>query len=391
MFTEHQLHILIGCADARDLSQLQVDAVGRTIEAYKAKNILADVRVIRTAGSFITPDIISDIKRTIEQHQRNDQEPGVPVSYYVHIQSHGHLTEDSSKNYISHVHDMKIVDGSPLNCGMLGATAVGVEIEKLILEESPVINIKGKDVVIDDDLKLRYLLREVYAHDGYLAGDWIRSIDLLRTHPRSQRVALQNAINIDADLRVLNIGITSGILDYSIHALIRVDGGDPKVPFWDDVQQYIRKHNSDVQMKKEILVHQSESQKPLAGLLCMIDPKMSSRVLAARYYYSLIRKDCGEEEMAYIPNTIFNMSGSAFDVPSIPFGPYVIAGFYYSVKYLNLTDQMVMGYDSHQTMRIAQKIKNDPIMNLVVEKYKVNLIHVNLNELAHLTPQPAVR
>lgn len=380
MFNEHQLHILIGCADARDLSQLQVDAVAHTKEAYHKKNIQADVRVIRAAGSFITPDIISDIKRTIEYHQRNEQQAGVPVSYYVHIQSHGHLTKDSSHHYISHVHDMHVVEGSPLNCGMLGATSVGVELEKFILDERPVISIKGREVVIDDDLKLQYLLKEVYAHDGYLAGDWIRSIDLLRTHPRSQRVILQNAINTDPDLKVLNIKITSGIQDYSIHSLIRVDGGDPKVPFWDDVQQYIREHNHGP-AKDETLMRQSENQKPLAGLLCMVEPKMSSRVLAARYYYSRVFKDCEEPETDYVPNTIFNMSGTSFDVPSTPFGPYVIAGFYYSVKYLNLTDQMIMGYDAPQTMRIEQKIKNDPIMNLVVKKFNVNLIHVNLKDL----------
>lgn len=381
MFNEHQLHILIGCADARDLSQLQVDAVAHTIATYKKQNTQVDVRVIRAAGSFVTPDIISDIKRTIEYHQRNDQNPDVPVSYYVHIQSHGHLTEDSSKHYISHVHDMKIVDGSPLNCGMLGATGVGVELEQLILQEKPSIMIKGKPVVIDDDLKLRYLLREVYAHDGYLAGDWIRSIDLLRTHPRSQRVILQNAINTDPDLRVLNIKITSGIQDYSIHAMIRVDGGDPQVPFWDDVQKYIRAHNK-TSAAKGLLVQQSEKQKPLAGLLCMIEPRMSSRILAAKYYYSLVSKDCDKVyEDAYMPNTIFNMSGSAFDVPSVPFGPYVIAGFYFSVRHLNLTSQMVMGYDDNQTQRMILKVKNDPIMNLVVEKYNVNLMPVNLKDL----------
>ncbi|MFZ6001576.1 MAG: hypothetical protein ACOYW3_13785, partial [Bacteroidota bacterium] len=62
-------------------------------------------------------------------------------------------------------------------------------------------------------------------------------------------------------------------------------------------------------------------------------------------------------------------------------GPYVIAGFYYSVRHLKLTDQLVMGYDANQTGRILQKIKNDPIMNLVVEKYGVNLMPVNLVDL----------
>ena len=382
MIVEQQLHILIGCADARDLNQLQVDAVGHTIAEYLKKNIKVDVRVIRAAGSFITPDVVSDIKRTIESHQRTEQDYDVPVKYFVHIQSHGHLTEESSDEYISHVYDLKIVDGSPLNCGMLGATSVGIEMEQLILDEGIVVKINGTDIKIDSDLKLRYLLKEVYAHDGYLAGDWIKSIDLLRTHPRNQRVILENVIKTDPDLKTLNINITSGIQDYSIHALIRVDGGDPAAPFWDDLQAYIRKENKGTRVNRTTLMKQSEQQKPLAGLLCMVDPKMSSRIFAAQYY---LKTKGIPHDGVYMPNTIFNMTGSAFDIPHIPFGPYVVAGFYYSVKYLNLTDQMVMGYDASQTKRIIEKIKNDPIMNLVVKKFDVNLIPVNMVDVMNMT------
>lgn len=44
---------------------------------------------------------------------------------------------------------------------------------------------------------------------------------------------------------------------------------------------------------------------------------------------------------------------------------------------LGLTDQMVMGYDRTQTARIMQKIKNDPIMSLIIKKFDVNLIPLN--------------
>ena len=84
-----------------------------------------------------------------------------------------------------------------------------------------------------------------------------------------------------------------------------------------------------------------------------------------------------------MPNTVFNMTGSSFDIPNTPFGPYVIAGFFYAVKHLGLIDQMVMGYDQAQTNRILNKIKNDPIMNMIVEKFKVNLIPVNHVDVYH--------
>jgi len=364
---------MVGCADARDLNQVQIDALELTTAQFREEGIDVAVHVIRAAGSFITPDVVMDIKRTFEVAQRNNNS-NVPMRYFVHIQTHGHLTEDSQENYISHVHDLRLVEGSPLNCGMLGATHVGIEIEKMLVEEQPQIKVKNKTFKITNDTTIKLLLREVYAYDGYLAGDWITSIDALRTHPRHQRTLLEKAISGDPELKVLEIQITCGIQDYAIHSLIRVDDGEPQVAFWDTAQQVIRQNSKNNRNAKELLIDQSKKQKPLAGLLSMSELNESSRIHAANYYME--HKGIGHSA-GYLPNTIFNMTGTAFDIPSTPFGPYVIAGFYFAVRHLNLVDQMVMGYDDNQTRRMLQKIENDPIMNMIVRKFKVNLIPLN--------------
>ena len=106
----------------------------------------------------------------------------------------------------------------------------------------------------------------------------------------------------------------------------------------------------------------------------MSDPKQASRIRAANFYMTRKGiKHTGE----YLPNTLFNMTGTSFDIPHTPFGPYVIAGFFFAVKHLKLIDQMVMGYDKEQTTRIMQKIANDPLMNMFVKKFKVKLIPIN--------------
>ena len=372
---EKQVHILIGCADARDLNQIQLDAINHVTEEFRKKrDIDVEMHVIRAAGSFVTPDVVMDIKRTFEQAQRNVTDLEVPIYYFVHIQTHGHLTEDSNDSYISHVHELKIVEGSPLNCGMLGASSVGVEIDQMIVDEKPEIEVRGKRIRIYNDTKIKTLLTEVYAYEGYLAGDWITSIDLLRTHPRHQRTVLEKAIQHDPELKMLNVQITCGINDYAIHAMIRVDDGEPEVEFWDTVQHYIRKHVKSDRNAKDLLIQQSQTQKPLAGLLSMSDPRQASRIHAANYYMDL--KGI-KHTRDYLPNTLFNMTGTSFDIPHTPFGPYVIAGFFYAVKHLSLTDQMVMGYDRAQTGRIVQKVKNDPLMNMIVNKFNVNLIPIN--------------
>ena len=136
--------------------------------------------------------------------------------------------------------------------------------------------------------------------------------------------------------------------------------------------------NSD-RSAKDKLIAQSQKQKPLAGLLSMSDPRLGSRSDAANYYMKLKGINNGGE---YLPNTLFAMTGTSFDIPHTPFGPYVIAGFFFALKHLNLLDQMIMGYDANQTGRIMQKIKNDPLMNMMVQKFGVNLIPINQVDIA---------
>lgn len=373
MIHEKQIHILVGCADARDLSQIHLDAIQHTTEEFQKNGIDIEFHTIRAAGSFISPDVVMDIKRIFEQAQRNLQ-TDIPTQYYVHIQTHGHLTEDSKEDYISHVHDLHIVEGSPLNCGMLHASVVGVEIEKFLIEEKLTVQLNGRIVQIKNDTDIKELLQAVYAYEGYLAGDWIKSIDLLRTHPRHQRTQLEKVIINDPELKMLGIKITCGIQDYGIHALIRVDDGVPAVAFWDTVHQSIRKQVTNDRRNKDMLIMQSQKQKPLAGLLSMADEQQTMRSLAAQYYMDEngIAYDSG-----YLPNTIFNMTGTSFDIPNTPFGAYVIAGFFYGVKHLHLTTQMVMGNTDDQTQRMIRKLKNDPIMNLITTKFNVKIIPIN--------------
>ena len=106
--------------------------------------------------------------------------------------------------------------------------------------------------------------------------------------------------------------------------------------------------------------------------------RQSSRLDVADYY---MRKNGLAHSGEYVPNTLFNMTGTSFDIPQTPFDPYVIAGFFYSVKHLKLTDQMVMGYGENQTKWIMQKIENDPIMSMIVRKNQVNLIPINQVDL----------
>lgn len=377
-----EVHILIGCADARDLDQTHLDAVADTIAERAARGIGVEFHVIRAAGSFLTRDVVADIKAIFEQAQRENAE-GVPSRFYVHITTHGELKPDSDRSYHAHLHRMAVQEGSPLNCGMMNASRVGVALEQLLLEHRPEVSWAGRRFAVADEDGIRTLLREVYAHEGYLAGDWVRSIDLLRAHPRTQRARLERAIAGDPELRGLDICITAGLQDYALQALVRVDGGEPAAPFWDDVQARIRAAREPGGPQAGAANGQAEPQQPLAGLLSLTDPRRASRTEAARHYMQLRGLAATE---GYAPNLLFSLTGRTFDVPATPFGPYVIAGFYYGVKVLGLRDQLVLGYDAGETARILAKLHNDPLMHLIIETQGVNLIPINTRDLRAATP-----
>ncbi len=372
-----EIHVLIGCADARDLGQAHVDAVSSTIAEWATRGTDVELHVIRAAGSFVTRDVVADIKGIFEDAQR-EQPDGVPLAFFVHITTHGELKPESDSSYAGHIHRMAVVEGSPLNCGMLNASRVGVELEQLLLEHRPEVIWAGQRFRVEDEVGIRRLLREVYAHDGFLAGDWVRGIDLLRAHPRTQRASLERAIAADPELSALAICITAGLQDYALHALVRVDGGDPAAPFWDEVQARIRATHASMGHGDLSLRSQADRQQPLAGLISLTDPRRSSRTDAARHYMRL--KGLSSDQ-GYLPNTVFNIAGRGFDVPGTPFGAYVIAGFYYGVRILGLRDQMVLGYDAAQTGRIMAKLRHDPLMRLIIETCDVNLIPLNQVEL----------
>ncbi len=368
-----EVHIQLACSDARDFNRYQSFILADLIREYAQDGIEVSLHILRVAGAFVTPDVVMDIKRIIEDVQRNHVSDD--ISYNIHIQSHGHLDDQSNTDYISHIYEMNIVPNSPLNCGMLEATTVGIELEQLLISTKLVIDGQNGSFIIENEHGIRRLLREVYSWDGDLAGDWIKSIDKLRTHPRLQRTILEQAIRNDPNMSSLGIKVTAGIHDYSIHGLIRLDGGYPEVPFWDSAMKRVRELADN---NHASWANQSAKQKPFAGLFSMSDPKPGIRAKAT--YYFMKKHDLPDLDDSLI-NTVFHITGSSFDLPVSPFGPYVIGGFFFAVKHLGLTEWMVMGNTPDQTARMMRKLNNDPIIKLVSEKYGVTMLPISVPDL----------
>lgn len=366
-----QIHVLVGCSDARDVGQVHLDVVELVRGEYLARGIRSELFVLRTPGSFVTGDVLTDLGHIIATTQREIGVAG-PIQYFVHVQSHGELVIAGDEKYNCGLHHIEVESGSIFNCGMLGATRVAVDLERLLIELAPSIELGDGSVIrVDSEEAVRALLRGRYGYDGYLAGDWIKSVDDLRTHARLQKAILERAVRTDPELRSLDIRVTAGIQDYGHNSYIRVDGGVPDAKFWDEGQRLINKTLAELPRESIDRARQSEKQKPLVVLLAMSDIR-GARARALHRYAAL----SGREVTTYEPNTVFAMSGSALDLPGSPLGPYAIAGLFYAFRGLGLRQVLVMGNDDAQVARMIRKVEVDPIASVIVKHFEAKLVPV---------------
>jgi hypothetical protein len=359
---ERQEHILVGCADARDVGQIHVDAVREVRRIYRDRGIDARFHAIRVPGAFVTDDVIADIRRIAYEAEREDTDPALKLSLFVHIQAHGIVEVEGD-----HAYDLRIADEPALNCGMMAATRVAVRLERLLLQRQPCLRTRrGGEICIRTEADIRTLLREVYGYDGYLAGDWIRSIDDLRTHARSQRSRLERALGADPELRRIDLSVTAGLQDYRRHRHYRTDRDEVVAPFWDELHARI---HEEAGRQHEDAARQAVGQAPIAGLIAMPRIEDAPRAVAAEWY----ARTHGVVDHTHA-NAVFTLAGSSYDAPHVPFGPYAVAGIYYLLAHLEVTDIVVMGRDHAQVSRMMAKLANDPLVDFILREFSGQLL-----------------
>ena len=371
---ETQVHVLVACSDARDHVPVHGDSIRAVRANYLDRGIDLRFEVLRVPGAFITSDVVADIRRIFDTVHRDPVTAGKPIGYSVYIQTHGALEWDSDDTNVLATADMRVVKGSPVNCGMLGATEVGLELERLLVANKVEVEVGGRTLRVEDEAGIRAFLSEVYGYDGHMAGDWIRSLDDLRTHPRTQKLRLERAMWRDPDLRSLGVRIFGGIQDYMRRRHVRVVTGEGDAPFWDELFTEVHQRSAGLEHDP----HEAPKQKPLVGLLSMSDlysPKRRDDVAA---WYARREGIEGIEHRLY---NVFAIGGNSFDIVHSRFGRYIIAGFYYSAKALGVTNYVVLGTDEFQTNRMLEKIANDPLMKLVVDSCGVTFIPITVADL----------
>lgn len=358
---KEEVHVVVGCADARDVGGHFASALEAATRGYAANGIEIELHALRTPGSFVTRDVIDDLRRIVETHERGAIDD---VRYFVHIQTHGGVRVVGGRE-AAPMDRYEIVAGSPFNCGMLGASGASIELEQLLLRERATWSQHGHVRRIEREEDIRELLHHVYAHQGALAGDWIRSIDDLRTHPRSQEMVLREAIRTDRTLRSVDLTITTGIQDYGQQEYFRLDADTGTHTFWDEVYVQLREASAPSRRDER----RTAPQAPELGLFAFSDDPIVRQTAVDE-----IAERVGRPPTWFRANQVFTFVSESFDLPHSPFGPYTVLGFYFAVVKLDLKRFVVVGADEAQTKRMMRRLERDPLVSVIARSFGVEFL-----------------
>ncbi|MCX6773101.1 MAG: hypothetical protein NTV88_05040 [Candidatus Micrarchaeota archaeon] len=361
-----ELHIVVGCADARDVSAAFNSALQEQI-AHEMKNgTLIDFERMSVAGTFVTPEITAEIKSHIQEKMRGYYplyKAGRPIDIFVHLTAHGNVMLrmgclHSTRSY----HDIEVQE-AVFNCGMMHAQDIALEMESMLLSRRAVLEygMRGKrmQVRIETEEDIENLMKRAYGHNGTIAGNWVKSIVNLCTHPYEQKKVLRHALDSDPTFDNLRILMTAGVKNYLTNEYFRVDGNTHLNTFLDMVYDRVRR-NGQVQDPSTY----SKKQSPTLGLF------HHSSIQEARA--TAVKKFYGTED--YSLGQVFAIGSMNLPDYFKTFGPYKVAGFFYGVKHLDLKTWIVMGRTLEEAEKMQERILNDPLMGYILKEFEVELV-----------------
>jgi len=360
-----ELHIVVGCADARDVSAAFYTALEEQKEEELHNGTLIDFQRMSVAGTFVTPGIIDEIKSHIQEKMReyfSYYKAGLPIDIFVHLTAHGNVVLRKGRLHSTRsYHDIE-VEEAPFNCGMIHAQEVALEMESMLLGKRAVLEygLRGKrhQLRIETEEDIETLMKMAYGHNGTIAGNWVKSIVNLCTHAYEQKKVLRESLDADPTFENLKIVLTAGVKNYHTNEYYRVDGNTHLNTFLDLVYDKVRK-SGHVQDGSH-----TQKQNPALGMFHHSEIQQA-RALAVKYYLGMDKYNVGQ---------VFAIG--SMNVPDYfkTFGPYKNAGFFYGVKHLGLRTWIVMGRDLKEAEKMQERIFNDPLMGYFLKEFEVKLI-----------------
>ncbi|MFH1094835.1 MAG: hypothetical protein V1728_01315 [Candidatus Micrarchaeota archaeon] len=369
-----EIHIVVGCSDARDIPPVFNAARELEIKTQRARGIYIDFQHDSVAGVFVTPDVEASLRKLIMarlDYFCTYAKLGIPIEIFVHLVDHGdvRLKKGADGSQFS-LHEIEVADeNSPTNCGMRHAEEVAQELEVELLEKQvdflfTELSGRRRHWQIRDGNDIRAMMKYVYEHDGLIAAGWVHSITDFGRHAAEQKAILRHAIDTGPYLRLHGLMITAGVQNFKDNTYYRVDENTHLITFLDRVYERMREMikngwgNGDTETRKE-------KQVPLIGTFHI------SEISNARQTAITLFK--GKEFRAA---QVFAIGGRLLTEYYRPFGGYKIMSFYYGVRHLGLKDWVVVGRNQNEVDMIIARIRNDPLMDYISKAYAVNLVPI---------------
>lgn len=382
-----EIHILVGCSDARDIPPVFNAARELELEAQRARGILIDFQNESVAGVFVTEDVEASLRKLIMarlDHFCQYAKAGIPIEIFVHLVDHGdvRLKKGADGSQYS-LHEIEVADQHSLvNCGMRHAEDVAQELEAELLENQvdflfTELNGRRRHWQIRDGNDIRAMMKAVYEHDGLIAAGWVHSITDFGRHAAEQKAILRHAIDTGPYLRLHGVVITAGVQNFKDNTYFRVDENTHLTTFLDKVYERMREMikagwgNGNHETRKE-------KQAPIIGAF------HTSEITNARQTAITLYK--GQEASSA---QVFAIGGRLLTEYYRPFGGYKIMSFYYGVKHLGLKEWVVVGRNQGEVDMVIARIKNDPLMDYIQKSNNVTLVPIVSEGIPAVEPKAA--
>ncbi|VVC01045.1 Uncharacterised protein [uncultured archaeon] len=362
-----RVEIIAGCSDARDVSDAFNNAKDARVAAERKEGILVDIQRLSIPGVFATGEVIAEVKTLIFDKAKQLYSysiQGVPVDYYVHMMAHGNAALKPGRTHETMSYQDIEIKEAAFNCGMMNAKKLALEFEALLLSEKPNLtfglNSKSQRIQVATEADLERLMQKAHNHNGTPAGNWVKSIENLATHPYEQKKIMRAVMDADPALKHLQVHITAGVQNYATNEYYRVDGNTSLRSTIDLIYQDMRK--AGVSHDQE---HRVAKQKPELLLF------HHSSIHNARA--TAVERVFGDKK--YGAGQVFAIGGANAGDHIRLFGPYKTIGFYYGghSEHLGLQTWAVMGRGRDETERMCTRLHNDPLVGFIIRHFGIKL------------------
>ncbi|MBI5046215.1 hypothetical protein HZC07_00590 [Candidatus Micrarchaeota archaeon] len=386
---EYQFLVPLRCADARDVGKLENEVTRRLIVEYAARGIMVNIhRIVRAGGivnKYSSPEVKEALRDGLNQAivqigvDRLDpfgsnKKSKVPFAPVVQVSGHAEVkaTTSDQKLVYSPEEIVLINDHSMINCGMSHASEVWVEVIEWLIKEKPKFEFYDKtvrkrvEIAINSRDALQRLLVSLYSHEGSTPEEFLTSIDLL-CEPLKSKTYLRNELDKDNELSSLAIHINAGLRNFATGAEYRIDGNEHVHTLLDDkaaIMKFVMENLDENHPERK---QRSSKQKPIAGLISSPNVQYPRETLI-----EYLRVTEGRQDIAVAGN-VFLATGPNVLNPYSTFGAYKLGGILYSIMKLGIKDHYILAEDDAQAKIIEKKVRNDPILGLVFQKFNLKL------------------